>query len=87
MSTVILCNITFLIDKGQVHLYSLSNMESLALGESTIGNKHQIQAGCNGESFAHFKQVCCRGSSLTCVDKCPTGVIYNGCSTHGRLPL
>lgn len=87
IGTMLLFNLTVIVDKGQANSWFSGEVESMAVSESVIGNKHQIQAGCNGESFKHFKQVCCKGSSRTCVDKCPTGVIYSGCSTHGRLPL
>lgn len=84
-----LYNVSFIMDKDLSSTLFPQNIEALASdeGSGVIGTKHQIQAGCNGESFAHFKQTCCRGSRLTCVEKCPTGIIYSGCSSHGRLPL
>lgn len=87
--TLALYNVNFILDKGFSDLLLHENIEALASPENGEGwgTKYQIQAGCNGESFAHFKQHCCRGTYFTCVEACPNGVIYSGCSTHGRLPL
>ena len=90
ISILALYNANFILEKDTFKIiFNETSIEALASGESGgwTGNKHQIQAGCNGESFAHFKQHCCRGTYPTCIEKCPNGIIYSGCSTHGLLPL
>lgn len=90
IGVTIMSNVIFTSGETFPNFLYLGDIEALAADESgsgVIGTKYQIQAGCNGESFFHWKHHCCRGSDLTCVEKCPNGMIYNGCDTHGRLPL
>lgn len=84
-----LYNISFIMNKDLSFTFFSPNIEALASdeGSEVIGTKYQIMVGCDGQSFAHFKVSCCRGSRPTCVDQCPTGRIYNGCSAQGYLPL
>lgn len=79
----------FIYDESFISVLRYNEMEALASGGDVTGNigkKYQVSVGCGCEAFKCWKHYCCKGSEVSCNSECNNSVIYNGCSTYGRLP-